>query len=403
MKKENRFYMDHMSTTPCDQRVIDTMMPFLVDHFGNPHSKNHEWGWDASTAVEKARKGIASIINASPKEIIFTSGATEATNLAIKGLALFHPDKKHIVTTQIEHKCVLDSCTFLESQGFSITYVPVQKSGIVQAHDIENAIQDDTLLVSVMAANNEIGTIQPIREIGHICKKRGVFFHTDAAQAFAKMPIDVEDMCIDLLSISGHKIYGPKGIGALFLRKRGRRVRITPLMTGGNQEQGLRSGTLAPFLCVGLGEAARITWEESSKENVRLLNLKRTLWKKIQALPEILLNGDFDNALPHVLNVSFADVEGEGLMGHISEIAVSSGSACTSDSLEPSYVLRAIGVDESMAHTSLRISFGRFTTEEDILHTANRIVHAVNHLRNMSPLWEMRQNGVDISTIEWKH
>jgi len=396
-----KIYFDYLSTTPCDERVIDAMLPYLREHFGNPHSKNHVWGWDAGAAVEQARERIAAVIGAQPKEIIFTSGATEATNLALRGLAGFY-DKKHIVTTQIEHKCVLDTCRSLERDGYTVTYVPVQPNGIVRVEDVVAAMTPDTLVVSVMAANNEIGTLQPIREIGAACREKNVFFHVDAAQAFAKMSIDVDADNIDLMSISGHKIYGPKGIGALFMRRRAPRVRLQPVITGGGQESGLRGGTLPTFLCVGFGKAAEIMWAEHAQEAVRLGALKKLFWESIQSLPEIRLNGDYDSALSHVINVSFADVEGEGLMGHINHIAVSSGSACTSDSLEPSYVLRAIGVDESLAHTSLRISFGRMTKESDVIHAAQAIVHSVTHLRNLSPLWEMRQAGIDISKIEWQ-
>lgn len=397
-----RIYLDHMSTTPCDERVVQAMLPYLSEVYGNPHSKDHVWGWEASSAVEKARGILADILRAQPKEIVFTSGATEATNLALKGLAGFYKDKKHIVTTQIEHKCVLDSCRALEAQGFEVTYVPVSTDGIVDVEAVMAAVRDDTLVVSVMAANNEIGTLQPIGDIGPLCRAKKVFFHVDAAQAFSKIAIDVDAMCIDLLSISGHKIYGPKGIGALFVRRRVPRVRLVPLLSGGNQENGMRSGTLPTFLCVGLGEAARLMWEEHAKENQRMSHLKKVFWDKVRVLPEIKLNGDYNNALPHVINVSFADVEGEGLMGHVNDLAVSSGSACTSESLEPSYVLRAIGLDDTLAHTSLRVSFGRSTQEKDVVYAAQSIIDAVQHLRALSPLWEMRQAGVDIRKIAWK-
>ncbi len=399
-----KIYLDHMSTTPCDPRVIEEMMPFLTEHFGNPHSKDHAWGWAAEEAIETARTQIAQILGAQPKEIVFTSGATEASNLAIRGLAAAHPEKKHIITTQIEHKCVLDTCRWLQqNQGYEITYCPVQPNGVLDTEHIKSALREDTLLVAVMAANNEIGTLQPIKEVGAICKENGTFFFTDAAQAFAKVPIDVNEFNIDLMAISGHKIHGPKGVGALFVRKSGRRARLTPIITGGNQEKGLRSGTLPTFLCVGLAAAARLTWECRTADATRFANMKEKLLETLTALPHAYVNGALEHALPHILNISFSDVEGEGLMGHVSNIAVSSGSACTSESLEPSYVLKALGVDDTLAHTSLRISFGRFTTEEEVVEAAQQIADAVTHLRKMSPLWEMRNAGIDISKVQWKH
>lgn len=400
---EKKIYLDYMSTTPCDPRVVEKMLPFLTEHFGNPHSKDHQWGWNAEEAVEQARTQIASILGAQSKEIVFTSGATEATNLAIRGLTASNPEKKHIIVTQIEHKCVLDTCQALQKEGYRISFVAPESNGIVSPENIKKEIGEDTLLVCVMAANNEIGTLQPLKEVGSICKEKNIFFFTDAAQAFAKTALDVNDLNIDLLALSGHKIHGPKGIGALFVRKTGRRCRLTPIITGGNQEKGLRSGTLPTFLCVGLGEAAQITWQQREEDARRFLQMKTLLLQELTKVPCSYVNGDLEKSLPHILNISFSDVEGEGLMGHVSNLAVSSGSACTSETLEPSYVLKAIGVDETLAHTSLRISFGRLTTLEDIKIAAAQITKAVSHLRHMSPLWEMRNAGIDIKKIQWKH
>jgi cysteine desulfurase len=373
-----------------------------MEKFGNPHSRNHEHGWEAEEAVEKARKQVADLIGADEREIVFTSGATESNNLAIAGVARFYKDRKdHIVTLQTEHKCVLDTCRHLELEGFKVTYLPVKKDGLVDLDVLRNAITDKTALVSVMAANNEIGVIQPLKEIGELCRSRGVFFHTDCAQAFGKIPLDVEAMKIDLMSISGHKIYGPKGIGALYVRRKPR-VRLVPLIHGGGQERGFRSGTLPTPLCVGLGAAAEIARREMADENAKLLKLRDRFYKSVtDRLPEVYLNGDLKNRLPGNLNISFAYVEGEGLMMGIKDLSVSSGSACTSASLEPSYVLRALGVTEDLAHTSLRIGFGRFTTEAEVDYAADRIVEAVQKLRQMSPLWEMAQEGIDITKIQW--
>ncbi len=395
-------YLDYQATTPCDPRVLDEMLPFFKEEFGNPHSRSHAYGWTAEEAVEEARAHVAHLIHANPKEVIFTSGATESNNLAIKGVAYFYKDQKnHIITCATEHKCVLDTCRHLEQEGFKVTYLPVSKNGLINLEDLKATITDQTVLVSIMAVNNEIGVIQPIKEIGKICRERGVFFHTDAAQAVGKIPVDVEDMNIDLLSISGHKIYGPKGVGALFVRRKPR-VRLTALINGGGQERGMRSGTLAPPLCVGLGKACQIAEKEMDAEAVRLKQFRDRFYQKIcSELEEVELNGDLEHIIPGNLNISFAHVEGEGLMMGIKDLAVSSGSACTSASLEPSYVLRALGVSEEMAHTSLRIGFGRFTTEEEVDTAANMIIAEVKRLREMSPLWEMSREGIDISSIQW--
>ncbi|MFN7662818.1 MAG: IscS subfamily cysteine desulfurase [Alphaproteobacteria bacterium] len=399
---EKLIYLDHQSTTPCDPRVVEKMIPFFSEKFGNPHSRNHALGWEAEEAVEKARSQVASIIGADPKEIVFTSGATEANNLALKGVTQFYQDqKKHIITCATEHKCVLDTCRHLEQQGFKVTYLPVQKNGLIDLQQLADGIRPDTLMVSIMAVNNEIGVIQPLKEIGALCRSRGVFFHTDAAQAVGKIPLDVEEMNIDLLSLSGHKIYGPKGIGALFVRRRPR-VRLTAQINGGGQERGMRSGTLSPALCVGLGGACSIAAQEMSSENERLKKLGQLFYDKImESLPEVYLNGDLEKRAPGTLNLSFAYVEGEGLMMGIKNLCVSSGSACTSASLEPSYVLRALGVGEELAHTSLRIGLGRFTTEEEVHMATHEIIQAVRRLREMSPLWEMARAGVDITNLKW--
>jgi len=395
-------YLDYQATTPMDPRVLETMLPYFNQKFGNPHSRNHAYGWRAEDAVENAREQIAHIINANPKEIIFTSGATESNNLAIKGVARFYKDKKnHIITCVTEHKCVLDTCRHLEQEGFEVTYMPVQQNGLIDLDKLKETITAKTVLVSIMTVNNEIGVIQPIKEIGKICRERGVFFHTDCAQAVGKVPLDVDAMNIDLMSISGHKIYGPMGIGALYVRRKPR-VRLVSLFNGGGQERGMRSGTLPLPLCVGVGTACAIADKEIGAEAERLRMLRDRMYNKLkQQLPEIYLNGDLDRRIPGNLNISFAYVEGEGLMMGLKDLAVSSGSACTSASLEPSYVLRALGVEEELAHTSLRLGFGRFTTQEEVDYAAERIVTEVNRLREMSPLWEMAQEGVDIKSIKW--
>jgi cysteine desulfurase len=395
-------YLDYQATTPMDPRVLDAMMPYFIEKFGNPHSRNHTHGWEAEQAVEKARQQVAELIGADEREIVFTSGATESNNLAIAGVARFYKDRKnHIVTVATEHKCVLDTCRHLEQEGFEVTYLPVQQNGLVDLEALKQAITPKTVLVSVMAVNNEIGVIQPLAEIGRMCREKGAFFHTDAAQAFGKIPLDVNAMNIDLMSISGHKIYGPKGIGALFVRRKPR-VRMIALIHGGGQERGFRSGTLPTPLCVGLGEAAAIAKREMAQETEKLTKLRDRFYDSVkQRLPEVYLNGDLKSRIPGNLNLSFAYVEGEGLMMGIKDLSVSSGSACTSASLEPSYVLRALGVTEDLAHTSLRIGFGRFTTEDEVDYAADRIVEAVQKLRSMSPLWEMAQDGIDIKSIKW--
>ncbi len=395
-------YLDYQATTPTDPRVVEAMLPYFTEKFGNPHSRNHVYGWETEEAVEIAREQVAAVIGADAKEIIFTSGATESNNLAIKGVAQFYKAKKnHVVTCVTEHKCVLDTCRHLEQDGFEVTYLPVQASGLVDLDLLREAVTERTVLVSIMAVNNEIGVIQPLAEIGRICREKGAFFHTDAAQAAGKIAIDVNAMNIDLLSISGHKLYGPKGIGALYVRRRPR-VRLQALINGGGQERGMRSGTLPTPLVVGLGEACRIALAEMQSEAGRLSALRDRMLNGLrERLPEIYVNGDLDARIPGNLNISFAFVEGEGLMMGIKDLAVSSGSACTSASLEPSYVLRALGVEEELAHTSLRLGLGRFTTEQEVDHAVDQIAAAVTKLREMSPLWEMHLQGVDIKSITW--
>lgn len=399
---ERPIYLDFQATTPVDPRVLETTMPYLTHDFGNPHSRTHQYGWKAEEAVEKARGQVASVIKANPKEIIFTSGATESNNLAIKGAAHFYKNsKKHIITTQTEHKCVLDSCRVLETEGFEVTYLPVGENGLVNPEDVRSAIRKDTVLCSVMAVNNEIGVIQPLKEIGEICRANKVFFHTDAAQMFGKMPLDVDEMKIDMMSISSHKIYGIAGIGALYVRRRPR-VRLEPIINGGGQERGLRSGTLSLPLCVALGAASEIAEQDMEKDYAHVEKLSNRLKDGLMSqLDHVILNGDAEKRYPGCMNFSFAYVEGESLLMALKSIAVSSGSACTSASLEPSYVLRAIGVDEELAHTSIRFGLGRFTTEAEVDLAVDLVVRHVNRLREMSPLWEMVQEGIDLKTIKW--
>ena len=395
-------YMDYQATTPVDPRVLDKMLPYFSGKFGNPHSRSHAFGWEAEEAGEIARGQVAKLINASEKEVIFTSGATESNNLAIKGVARFNKGKKnHIVTVLTEHKCVLDSCRHLAQEGFEVTYLPVQKNGLIDLEHLRAAIREDTAIVSVMAVNNEIGVIQPLAEIGKICRERGAYFHTDAAQAFGKIPLDVEAMHIDLMSISGHKIYAPKGIGALYVRRRPR-VRLEALIHGGGQERGMRSGTLPTPLAVGLGEAAAIAQKEMGAEVERIRSLSNRFMKAVHDnVKDVFLNGDREQRWPGNINLSFAYVEGESMIMAIKDLAVSSGSACTSASLEPSYVLRSLGVTEDLAHTSIRFGIGRFTTDAEINAAIGIVTGAIDRLREMSPLWEMTQEGIDISKIQW--
>ena len=404
MKISKNIYLDYQATTPLDPRVLEKMIPYFNERFGNPHSRNHFFGWEAEEATEIARKQVAEIIGANSKEIVFTSGATESNNLAIKGVADFYGDKKnHIITCVTEHKCVLESCRSLSENGFEITYLPVEKDGLINLELLKKSIKDNTLMISIMAVHNEIGVIQPLKEIGELARKNNIFFHTDCAQAVGKIKLDVNEMNIDLMSISGHKIYGPKGIGALYVRRKPR-VRIKSMMSGGGQERGMRSGTLSPALCIGLGEACKICLDEMDQEKKKLESMRKKYHEIIlKRCKDVYLNGSEHHRIPGNLNLSFAYVEGESLMMGIKDLSVSSGSACTSASLEPSYVLRALGVEEELAHTSLRIGFGRFTTDDEIEKAANDIVREVIRLRSLSPLWEMAQEGVDISKIEWAH
>ncbi|KAK4131159.1 cysteine desulfurase [Trichocladium antarcticum] len=396
-------YLDMQATTPLDPRVLDAMMPFFTGVFGNPHSRTHAYGWESEHAVENAREHVARLIGADPKEIIFTSGATESNNMSIKGVARFFGrsgKKKHIITSQTEHKCVLDSCRHLQDEGYEVTYLPVQHNGLVDLDQLKAAIRPDTALVSIMTVNNEIGVIQPMEEIGKICRQNKVFFHTDAAQAVGKIPLDVNAMNIDLMSISSHKIYGPKGIGACYVRRRPR-VRLEPIISGGGQERGLRSGTLAPALVVGFGEACRIAQEELKYDTKRVKSLSDRLLRGLLSLEHTTQNGDPEHFYPGCVNVSFAYVEGESLLMALKDIALSSGSACTSASLEPSYVLRALGNSDESAHSSIRFGIGRFTTEAEIDYVLKAVTERVGFLRELSPLWELVQDGVDLSTIEW--
>ena len=398
-------YLDYSATTPADPRVAEKMMQCLTldGIFGNPASRSHRFGWQAEEAVDEARNHIAELIGADPREIVFTSGATESNNLAIKGIAHFYRNQgKHIITCKTEHKAVLDPCRFLESEGFEVTYLDPQPNGLVSIEQIANAMRHDTLLVSIMHVNNEIGVIQDVAAIGELCRSRKIFFHVDAAQSVGKLPIDVEAMKIDLLSISAHKIYGPKGIGALYVRRKPR-VRLEAQMHGGGHERGMRSGTLPTHQIVGMGEAFRIAGLEMADEARRLLVLRDRLWNGLRDIEEVYLNGDLEHRVPGNLNVSFAYVEGESLMMGLKDLAVSSGSACTSASLEPSYVLRALGLTDELAHSSIRFSIGRFTTEEEIDYTISLIKQEIGRLREMSPLWDMFKDGVDLSKVEWVH
>lgn len=394
-------YMDYQSTTPTDPQVVEAMLPYITEYFGNPHSRNHQFGWDAEEAVEKARSQVAALIGADPREIIFTSGATESNNLALQGVGKFYKDQRnHIITVATEHKCVLDAARHLGKEGFEITYLPVQQNGLIDLQTLEAAMTPQTLLVSVMAINNEIGVIQPLKQIGELCRNKGVFFHTDAAQAFGKIPLDVREMKIDLMSISGHKIYGPKGIGALYVG-RSPRVRLVPLIHGGGQERGMRSGTIPTALAVGLGKAAEVAGAVIQQETIKLKDYFDYFVNEMLEIPEVYLNGDREARYPGNINLSFSCIEGESMIGAIKNIAVSSGSACTSASLEPSYVLRALGVDEELAHTSIRFGIGRFTTKEELDFVIENVKKAVARLREMSPLWAMMQQGIDLKSIQW--
>ena len=394
-------YLDYAATTPVDKRVAEKMIPYLTETFGNPASSSHAFGWAAEEAVEKARADIAALINADPKEIVFTSGATESDNLAIKGAANFYKTKgKHLITVKTEHKAVLDTMRELERQGFEVTYLGVQENGLIDFEELKAAIRDDTILISVMWVNNEIGVVQDIPAIGEICRERKIIFHVDAAQACGKVPVDVEAAKIDLLSMSGHKVYGPKGIGALYVRRKPR-VRLEAQMHGGGHERGFRSGTLPTHQIVGMGEAFRIAKEELEQDMAHYRKLRDIFLKGIEGIEEVYINGDLEHRAPNNLNVSFNFVEGESLIMAVKELAVSSGSACTSASLEPSYVLRALGRNDELAHSSLRITFGRMTTEEEVQFAAELIKSKIGKLRELSPLWEMFKDGIDLNSIEW--
>ncbi|HET9131105.1 MAG TPA: IscS subfamily cysteine desulfurase [Terriglobia bacterium] len=397
-------FMDNHSTTPMDPRVLEAMLPYFVEKFGNSASRNHAFGWEAEEAVENARKQIARLIHADSKEIVFTSGATESDNLAIKGVVeMYHEKGDHIITSSTEHRAVLDTCKALESKrGVKVTYLPVDKAGMVSPEDVRNAITEKTILISIMMANNEIGTINPIKAIGKIAKEKGILFHCDATQGVGKIPVDVQDMGIDLMSFSAHKLYGPKGVGALYVRKKAPRVRIAAQMDGGGHERGMRSGTLPVPLIVGFGKAVELCEQEMPTESQRLSAMRDRLQVAITSkLEEVYLNGHPTERLPNNLNLSFAYVEGESLLMGLKEIALSSGSACTSATLEPSYVLRALGVGSDLAHSSIRFGLGRFNTEEEVDYVAKRIIEVVTKLREMSPLYEMAKEGIDLKSVQW--
>ena len=394
-------YMDYGATTPVDPRVVDAMVPWLREHFGNPASRSHAWGWEAEAAVEKARVQVAELIGADPREIVWTSGATESNNLALKGAAHFYKSRgKHIVTVKTEHKAVLDTCRELERQGFEVTYLPVQEDGLLDFDAFKAALRPDTILASVMFVNNEIGVIQDIPALGKLCRERGIIFHVDAAQATGKGAIDLATLPVDLMSLASHKTYGPKGIGALYVRRKPR-VRIEAQMHGGGHERGMRSGTLPTHQCVGMGEAFRIAREEMGVESERIRMLQQRLIRGLTDIEQVFINGHVEKRVPHNLNISFNFVEGESLIMGVKGLAVSSGSACTSASLEPSYVLRALGRSDELAHSSLRITIGRFTTAEEIDYAVSTLKDRVAKLRELSPLWEMFKDGIDISTIQW--
>jgi cysteine desulfurase len=397
-------YMDNHATTPMDPRVLEEMLPYFMEKFGNAASRNHAFGWAAEEAVEQARERIAKLVGATSKEIIFTSGATESDNLAIKGVAEMYREKgNHIITAVTEHKAVLDTCKRLEKYGYRVTYLPVQKDGLIDLEDLKRAMDDKTILVTIMAANNEIGVLQPIAEIGKLCRERGVLFHSDATQAVGKIPVDVNQQFIDLMSISAHKMYGPKGVGALYVRRKNPRVQISPLIDGGGHERGMRSGTLNVPGIVGLGKACQIAAGEMPQESCRLAGLRNRLKDRIMnRLDEVYINGSMEHRLPGNLNISFAYVEGESLLMGINDVAVSSGSACTSATLEPSYVLKALGTGDDLAHSSIRFGIGRFNTEAEVDYVADRVCETVERLRELSPLYEMAKEGVDLKTVKWQ-
>jgi cysteine desulfurase len=396
-------YFDYSATTPVDKRVAEKMMQYMTNdgHFGNPASRSHKFGWQAEEAVDIARNQIAELINADPREIVFTSGATESNNLAIKGAANFYNKKgKHIITCKTEHKAVLDTCRELERQGFEVTYLAPEENGLIDLNKLNDAMRDDTILVSIMQLNNEIGVIQDISEIGEMCRARKIVFHVDAAQSVGKIHIDMQTLKVDLLSMSAHKMYGPKGIGALYVSRKPR-IRLEAQTHGGGHERGMRSGTLATHQIVGMGEACRVAKEEMVQDQAHVTAMRDRLWAGVNSMEQVFINGDANKRYPGNLNVSFNFVEGESLIMALKDLAVSSGSACTSASLEPSYVLRALGLNDEMAHSSIRFSFGRFTTEEEIDYAIDLIKGAIGHLRDMSPLWEMFKDGIDLDSIEW--
>ncbi|MGA4289054.1 IscS subfamily cysteine desulfurase [Ralstonia nicotianae] len=394
-------YMDYSATTPVDPRVVDKMIPYLREQFGNPASRSHAFGWEAEKAVETAREQVAALVNADPREIVWTSGATESDNLALKGAANFYGSKgKHIITVKTEHKAVLDTARELERQGFDVTYLDVQENGLIDIEQFKQALRPDTILASVMSVNNEIGVIQDIEQIGEICRDKGVIFHVDAAQATGKVELDLQKLKVDLMSFSAHKTYGPKGIGALYVRRKPR-IRVEAQMHGGGHERGMRSGTLPTHQIVGMGEAFRIAREEMATENERIRMLRDRLHRGLTAMEEVYVNGDMERRVPHNLNISFNFVEGESLIMAIKDVAVSSGSACTSASLEPSYVLRALGRNDELAHSSIRFTVGRFTTEQEVDYVVELLKSKIGKLRDLSPLWEMYKDGVDLNSIQW--
>ena len=403
MSTQSTIYLDYASTTPVEPRVATKMMEFLTPEgeFGNPASRSHRFGWKADEAVEEARSHVANLVNCDPREIVWTSGATEADNLAIKGVARFYKSKgNHIITSKIEHKAVLDPCRQLEREGFEVTYLDPDESGVITPDSVKSAIQDNTVLVSIMHINNELGTVNNIEKIGEVTRKHGAFFHVDAAQSTGKVDIDLQKICVDLMSFSAHKTYGPKGIGALYVRRKPR-VRLEALIHGGGHERGMRSGTLATHQIVGMGEAFRLASKEMKEDHNKIVKFHEKFLDKVKEIDHVYINGDLDNKVPNILNVSFNFVEGESLIMGLKDIAVSSGSACTSASLEPSYVLRALGRKDELAHSSIRFSFGRFTSDDDVNNTLDILGNVVHRLRELSPLWEMHLDGIDLDTVEW--